>query len=250
MTYLEDKKMEVFISWSGDRSKKIAELLKGWLPKVMQNLNPWMSASDIYKGTRWLKEISEKLESVNYGIICLTPENLDEKWILFEAGALSKTIDASFVCPILFELNHSSVEGPLSQFQATSLTKVDMKSLIETLNERLGNNKLSDQHLKESFEMWWPELEKEVSKIPPPTNKVGPERTNKSFLVEILQIVRGIERNSAGKVIDKDKIKKILATLTPKEEKVLRMRFGLDDNASDQLYKNMLRAIFDGQDKT
>ena len=31
--------------------------------------------------------------------------------------------------------------------------------------------------------------------------------------------------------------------------RLLRVRFGLDDDASDQLYKKVLRAVFEGQDK-
>jgi hypothetical protein len=83
----------VFISWSGDRSKWIAEALREWLPLVVQAAKPWMSSKDIDKGARGLQEISEKLERAKIGIVCLTPENLNVPWVLFEAGALSKTID-------------------------------------------------------------------------------------------------------------------------------------------------------------
>lgn len=189
--------MEIFISWSGDRSKAVAELLRDWLPKVIQKLRPWISASDIDKGARWLKEISGKLESVNYGIICLTPENLDAEWVLFEAGALSKAIEASYVCPVLFDLEPSSVSGPLSQFQATNLEKDDMKSLLETVNRLLDQDRLTDQQLEDAFIMWWPELEKDIGAIPPPENEVIPERSDREILTEILDIVRVVDRRTS-----------------------------------------------------
>ena len=44
----------VFISWSGPRSKSAADALKDWLPLVVPTASPWVSATDIDKGTRWL----------------------------------------------------------------------------------------------------------------------------------------------------------------------------------------------------
>jgi len=42
--------MQIFISWSGDRSCLIAEAIRGWLPKVVQSVKPWMSDQDIAAG--------------------------------------------------------------------------------------------------------------------------------------------------------------------------------------------------------
>ena len=83
----------VFISWSGLRSQHVAQALREWLPVVLQTAKPWMSASDIEKGSRGLDEVSSRLQGMKVGIVCLTPENMDAPWILYEAGALSKTID-------------------------------------------------------------------------------------------------------------------------------------------------------------
>jgi hypothetical protein len=87
------KPFNIFISWSGDRSKAIAETLKDWLPRVLQSARPWLSTRDIEKGTRSLSEMNKALGGMGFGITCLTPENRQAPWILFEAGALSKTFD-------------------------------------------------------------------------------------------------------------------------------------------------------------
>lgn len=81
--------MEIFVSWSGERSESVARALYGWLPLVIQSSKPWMSR-EIEKGTRWDDVISETLERCSFGVICLTPENTASEWILFEAGALSR----------------------------------------------------------------------------------------------------------------------------------------------------------------
>jgi hypothetical protein len=75
------------------------------LSKVNQKNDFWISSEDIYKGSRWLLEISNELNASKAGIICLTQDNINSPWINFEAGALSKTLGNSYVCPYLFNLN-------------------------------------------------------------------------------------------------------------------------------------------------
>jgi hypothetical protein len=46
-------------------------------------------------------------------------ENQVAPWILFEAGALAKTIESTFVVPYLIDLEPPNINrGPLKQFQA------------------------------------------------------------------------------------------------------------------------------------
>ena len=94
--------MKVFLCWSGERSRQVAQALNDWLPTVIQAVEPWMSG-DIGKGVRWGPEVSAELEESRVGIICLASDNLGNPWILFEAGAVSKTKDAS-VCTFLLDL--------------------------------------------------------------------------------------------------------------------------------------------------
>jgi hypothetical protein len=114
--------VEVFISWSGERSKCVAEALRNWIPKIINAVLPWLSSADIDKGARWSADVASKLESSKVGIICLTPSNVHSDWILFEAGALSKILKNTFVCPLLIGMEPSDIKGPLAQFQATRST--------------------------------------------------------------------------------------------------------------------------------
>lgn len=161
--------MEIFISWSGERSKIFAELLHDFIQRLLHPLKPWMSSVDIDKGARWSKELSARLSNDSIGIICTTPENQTSAWLMFEAGALSKIIDNARVFPILVGLEPSELASPLSQFQATTLTKDDFYKLIESLNKLLGDNKRSDRILKEEFDTRWQafyaELESQLNKI-------------------------------------------------------------------------------------
>ncbi len=185
--------MKVFLSWSGDRSKTVAEALGSWLRQVIQAIDPW-SSTVIGKGARWGPEISAQLELTKVGIICLTRDNLTEPWILFEAGALSKTKDA-VVATFLLDIEKSDVKQPLSQFQHTSANELEVRQLVHTLNDLVrssGERALVDSDLDEVFDLFWPKLKEKIDAIPPAAvgKSAGPIRTDSDILREILDVVR------------------------------------------------------------
>jgi hypothetical protein len=186
--------MDVFISWSGERSRAAAEALRGWLPKIINAIKPWLSSEDIDKGARWSTDVASRLEAAKAGIICLTPSNLHSDWILFEAGALSKTLNNTFVCPFLIGLDPSDVKPPLAQFQATKTTKHDVLKLLKTLNSALGDNALPETHIDEAFDVWWPKLEVQLKNVPLEDSHVIPHRSERDLLEEVLSIVRNQNR--------------------------------------------------------
>ena len=111
--------MKVFISWSGETSHKVAIALHDWLPYIIQAVKPFMSSGDIFKGERWSDVLAKELEDTQFGIICVTPSNIKAPWLNFEAGALSKSVDRSFLFPFLSQINPHELEGPLALFQIT-----------------------------------------------------------------------------------------------------------------------------------
>jgi len=158
--------MKVFISWSGERSKKTAEALCSWIEELIPSAKPWMS-SDIEKGTRWNEIISKELRDAKIGIVCLNKENLSSDWLLFEAGALSKTSNAH-VCTFLLDVYPADIKPPLSQFQHTSFKKEDVFELINTINNKALNRKEGiepESDFIKKAEQTWPELQKKLSKI-------------------------------------------------------------------------------------
>jgi hypothetical protein len=111
--------MHVFISWSGELSKSLAGAIRDWLPTTLQYVKPYFTPADIEKGAKWDHEISEALEASNFCIIAMTRESLDSKWIIFEAGALSQSIEKARICTVLFGIEPTDVQGPLERFQWT-----------------------------------------------------------------------------------------------------------------------------------
>src|SRR5215469_1511601 len=142
--------MKVFITWSGSRSKLLAAKLRTWLPLALQNVKPYLSDDDIPTGARWLHSISSELESSDFGILCLTPENLRAPWINFEAGALSKK-DNSRVVPMLFELQKRDIKPPLDQFQAAVFDRDGVQSLLRSINNAAGTEGRTESDLEKTF---------------------------------------------------------------------------------------------------
>jgi hypothetical protein len=188
--------MKVFISWSGEKSKKIGEAIRTWLPAVLQSVKPFFTPSDIEKGNRWSTDIASELDSSSVGIFCITRENINSPWIMFEAGAISKKVDQSLVCPILFGLKNSDVAGPLTQFQMTLFDRHEMKSLIRTINSSNKDTQIAEEVLNEVFDVWWPKLESKVNAIlnqddVEPVEKLRGER---EILEEILDLSRSLAK--------------------------------------------------------
>lgn len=157
--------MKIFLSWSGPRSHAVAKILKIWIKCVIQATRPWLSSSDLDRGSIWFNEISNKLQDTNIGIVCLTRENKDRPWILFEAGALAKGLTASRVCTFLIDLQTTEIKDPLAQFNHTMPTKEGLLGLIHTINNSLGNEALEDSILQRSFETYWPQFEEEFKRV-------------------------------------------------------------------------------------
>lgn len=187
----------VFISWSGAISREIAEELRNWIPSVLQFAKPYYTPNDIEKGTKWGSEITQKLSEANVGIVCLTKDNVEKPWILFEAGALSKDLEKSKVCSILFGLENTDISGPLATFQATEFRKIDFKKMMASINEYGGEAKLPIETFNRVFDKWWPEIETNIGKILSREREDKSEiRSDRDLLEEILVLSRNSIRNS------------------------------------------------------
>lgn len=190
--------MDIFISWSGARSLAVAEALRDWLPMVINAAKPFLSVADIDKGARWNSEVAGRLEKSKAGIICLTPGNMGSHWLLFEAGALSKTVSNTYVCPLLIGLKPADVKGPLAQFQFTSTSKSDMLSLFKTLNSALSEAALPEAQIQRAFGLVWPQLEYQLKQPPIEEGKAAVQRSEREMLEEMLDLIRNLGRSPSA----------------------------------------------------
>lgn len=186
--------MKLFISWSGELSKKVADALNKWLPCLLQTIQVFYSPDDIEKGENWDQRISTELSNCNYGVICLTSDNTTAPWVNFEAGAIAKAL-GSRVATLMININPSDIKGPLSRYQATKIDKRDFQHLIQDINRNL-ESPIEDDRLLNTFEGLWPSIEGEINDIikgsttPSKANKKSTEKTNSEAIEEILQLIR------------------------------------------------------------
>lgn len=188
--------MKIFISWSGERSRQVADLLSNWIQCVLQAVDPWLSSKDIDRGSLWFSEITNQLSNTHNGIVCLTKANLNKPWILFESGALAKGLNSNRVYTFLIDLTSNDVKDPLAQFNHTVPTKDGVYQLVRTINNSLESNSLKENILSNVFETYWPQFEKDFKEIIKNTKDedVVLERPKEDILYEILQSVRGLDR--------------------------------------------------------
>jgi hypothetical protein len=194
-------RLKVFISWSGLLSHEVAKALRDWLPLSLQFVQPYVSSEDIDKGSRWSTDIAGELDSSNFGIICLTSDNVRAPWINFEAGALSKAVDKSRVCPILIDLPRSALTtSPLVQFQSTLIDKSDMNRLFCSINFAAPIGSVGVEKIQAIFDHWWPNLEKMLvslisdNKKPMESSQIND--SNKNFSDKLEEITNLIQQQN------------------------------------------------------
>lgn len=188
--------MKVFMSWSGQRSKLTAELLHDWIKCVIQAAQPWISSKGIERGAQWFTQINNELKDTAVGIVCLTQENKNAPWILFESGALAKGLSTNRVCTFLIDLEPADLQPPLAQFNHTFATKESLWELVSTLNNGLESAGLDFSVLERVFNTYWPQFEKDFAEILKnnPEKTVVEPRAEKDILAEILDTTRNMAK--------------------------------------------------------
>jgi TIR domain len=185
----------VFISWAGNRSEHVARYLRHWLPLLVPEAHPWMSHEDIKPGELWKAAIEKQLSGAKVAICCLTPENWNTPWILYEAGALSKAIgDHARVCPYLLAgLKLEELNGPLGLLQPSKADREDTRKLVDKVNRSVSRQPRQERDLDRLFDTFWPELEACLKEMP--LVKEPAKRSLEDMVEEILAHTRALNRD-------------------------------------------------------
>lgn len=159
--------MKIFLSWSGTESHQVAKALKSWLPKVLKNIEPFLSSEDIHQGANWQGEIVKSIRESKFSIICVTKYNLNSQWLNFEAGALIKYENSPAVCPFLYKMTKNDLGGPLSHFQSTSTDEklIGITKLVLSIKNACELREPSNDQVEKLVRNKYSELEKEFNDI-------------------------------------------------------------------------------------
>ena len=149
--------MKLFLSWSGDASREIATLLYEYLPRLLPGVEPFLSERDIPSGTDWAAELAKKLSESRFAIVCLSPDNVDSAWLLYEAGALTNH-KAQRLCALLTGgLRKDDVPKPLSRFQHRAFSEADFARLVKDI-ARMQDAAPDETGLDQALAAAWPAI--------------------------------------------------------------------------------------------
>jgi hypothetical protein len=132
------RKKHGFLSWSGTLSGEIASYIKTDIldPLFEDFIEPFIS-SEIGVGNLFAPEILERLKKSDFGIVCITAENIEKPWVSFECGGLVNNGKKDNLYVILVDISVDMLKRlnqPLSEFQAVHLDKDGIVNLIRKIS--------------------------------------------------------------------------------------------------------------------
>lgn len=155
--------MKVFLSFSGSRSKHVAQALSGWLPQILHPIDCWFS-DDIRSGQDWMSAILLGIASSDLGVICVTRANQERPWLNFEAGACAGVSKTKVAVPYLIDFEEIlELKKPMEGLQFRRASKEETLRLVLDINQsREDDLQRTEEELQKGFDKWWPDLEVEL----------------------------------------------------------------------------------------
>lgn len=157
--------MTVFISWSGERSKGVALVFEKHLKHVIQGLPTFMSDKDIDSGTQWFQEISDQLKDASFGIICVTPDNLERPWLNFEAGAIGNQTSRGRVVPVAIGMSKETLPSPLNGYNGIDLNEDGFVRLVKSIHA-VRDVTVPWDVIEAAAHRQWPDMERDLDQVP------------------------------------------------------------------------------------
>jgi len=204
--------LKIFLCWAEDDSEQIARKIVNCLYNIFEpDIKIFFSEHNIAGGSRWNHELAEALELHNFGLLCLTPNNLNSGAIHYEAGALGKHHNDSHVIPLLFNINNIvALQGPISFFQAVDSNDEEkvVNNLFSEINKRLPEDRRRQkERLERAFSEDWQkvlECSREFISQAPQEEAIDP------FREEVLTFIRDMRRETTNSKVLQDSIEQII----------------------------------------
>lgn len=164
--------MKLFLSWSKDRSKKMAEALHSWMPVTLSAIDTWFSEdpSCLPKGQNFPTNILNHAVDSDACLVIITKENIDSAWINFEAGlffGMKKPVFALLCGDVDYKVL-AQKNFPLSAngMNYTSMTYEEIKNTFISINELMPINKRQKiSNLERAVLVNYPHISKQYNEI-------------------------------------------------------------------------------------
>ena len=157
--------MQIYISWSGPASYKVALLLRDLIHTILPGVEVWVSAEDIKDGARWSPDLVRILDQSSFKILCADPSNHQTNWFNFEVGAIAKSTPKWHIKVFLTSLKPGDLRGPIASYQTVRLDKEDMRRMLEDIHANIPSVQISKPEMVENLGYEWPDFQKAVKNI-------------------------------------------------------------------------------------
>lgn len=152
-----------------------------------------MSEGDMQPGDRWSERLQDALSNADYGIVCMTPHNIDSPWLLFEAGAISNKSRA-LLTPLLIDLEPESLPVPLRQFQGVTANRAGLYNLCRVLNSLQAEGATDEATLLERFSASFPAMDAALQHHAGPADQLAMH--SRQRFTSLLQFSQGVAKIS------------------------------------------------------
>lgn len=208
MNRLGGNQVKIFLSWSGEQSRQLADAFANWLPNVLQHVEPYISSKNIGLGERALDNIKSELENSSFGIVFVTKENIKAPWINYEAGAISNSLGIKRIIPVMYDCDLIELDNsPLRQFQAAKdLEKDNVRRIIMAINSVSDEFELDHDRVEKAFDQWWEVLEDDlisIKKNNPSVGKIEKEPSQEEIVKATYQLVQSSIVNNTFNSVDR-----------------------------------------------
>lgn len=149
----------VFISCTKNLSRECAKVLRDWIKYVSNTDTPLLSSRTNDKVGYWLSDHSDDLIDIKTGIVCISKDNINSPWLVFELGALISRLGKNNVFTFLIDVDPEELEMPFSLVDSIRPNKEGMRKLLYALNFELGVKGLHKRILDQLFDACWPWFE-------------------------------------------------------------------------------------------
>lgn len=193
--------MKIFISWSGQRERAVAEALRDALVNLCAvEVEIFVSSRSISKGANGVAVIEAELDASAFGVVLVSKDNQKAPWLNYEGGWLASTLERP-VATVCLDLPPSDITGPLAPRQATRFDDAeDMARLLREIVQAV-NPAMNDQTFATLLAAAWPAIE---SSWMPASGQVddAPSRDERDMLAELVDRVRRIEELGLSTQVD------------------------------------------------
>jgi len=182
--------MKVFVTWSGDLGREVADAIRDLWPDVISDLDVAMSLSQREFSVARFAASAEALPACCAAVIIVTRESQESPWLQFEAGTLATSITAAKTTLLLLDLNKADLLGPLAMFESVELSRPAVRDFLARLDLSRASATATCAGFDDRFESWWPSFGRRLKLALAKASNVDDDYRRRRSEAEVLSDVR------------------------------------------------------------